>query len=78
MSTDTVAPVQARGVLFVHSAPRALCPHIEWAAGRALDRAVNFDWTEQPVLKGSQRAEFVWEGERGTGAKIASALRQGA
>jgi hypothetical protein len=70
-----VAHTFARGVLFVHSAPRALCPHIEWAAGRALDRAVNFEWIEQPVLKGTQRAEFVWEGERGSGAKIASALR---
>lgn len=65
----------ARGVLYVHSAPRALCPHIEWAAGRALGRAVNFDWDPQPVLKGSQRAEFYWEGPRGTGATLASALR---
>ncbi|NQX13579.1 DUF3145 domain-containing protein [Microbacteriaceae bacterium VKM Ac-2855] len=64
-----------RGVLFVHSAPRALCPHLEWAAGRALGRAVNFDWIEQPVLRGSQRAEFTWEGPVGTGAMIASALR---
>jgi hypothetical protein len=62
-------------VLFVHSAPRALCPHIEWAAGRALERAVNFSWAEQPVLKGAQRTEFYWEGPVGTGAKIASALR---
>jgi len=70
-----VTATNARGVLFVHSAPRALCPHIEWAAGRALDRAVNFQWEVQPVLKGSQRAEFYWEGARGTGAKLASALR---
>jgi Protein of unknown function (DUF3145) len=65
----------ARGVLYVHSAPRALCAHVEWAAGRALGDAVNFEWSEQPVLKGSQRAEYYWEGERGTGAAIASALR---
>ncbi|MDQ1555653.1 MAG: hypothetical protein QOI02_655, partial [Actinomycetota bacterium] len=70
-----MAASTARGVLYVHSAPRALCPHIEWAAGRALDRAVNFSWNEQPVLKGSQRAEFYWEGAPGTGAKLASALR---
>jgi len=68
------API-ARGVLYVHSAPRALCPHVEWAAGRALERAVNFTWETQPVLKGSQRAEFYWEGPRGSGAKLASALR---
>ena len=65
----------ARGVLFVHSAPRALCPHVEWAAGRAIDRAVNFSWADQPVLKGAQRTEFYWEGPAGTGAKIASSLR---
>ncbi len=68
------API-ARGVLYVHSAPRALCPHVEWAAGRALERAVNFTWETQPVLKGAQRAEFYWEGPRGSGAKLASSLR---
>ena len=65
----------ARGVLFVHSAPRALCPHIEWAAGRALDGGVNFRWDDQPVLKGAQRTEYYWEGPQGTGAALASALR---
>ncbi|MCU1636909.1 MAG: hypothetical protein JWQ68_2148, partial [Cryobacterium sp.] len=61
--------------LFVHSSPRALCPHVEWAVGRAIGEAVNFDWVEQHVLKGSSRTEYYWEGERGTGASIASALR---
>lgn len=65
----------ARGVLYVHSSPGALCPHIEWAAGRAIGRAVNFTWEAQPVLKGAQRAEFYWEGPQGTGAALASALR---
>lgn len=65
----------ARGVLYVHSSPRALCPHVEWAAGRALGRAVNFTWEQQPVMRGTQRTEFYWEGAQGTGAAIASALR---
>ena len=60
-----MAAATARGVIYIHSAPRALCPHVEWAAGRALDRAVNFDWVDQPVLKGSMRTEFYWEGEQG-------------
>ena len=64
-----------RGILYVHSAPSALCPHIEWAAGRAIERAVSFDWIDQPVLRGAMRTEFTWEGERGTAARIASALR---
>jgi hypothetical protein len=70
-----VTATNARGVLYIHSAPRALCPHIEWAAGRALERAVNFNWDDQPVLPGSQRAEYYWEGPRGTGAALASGLR---
>jgi hypothetical protein len=65
----------ARGVLFVHSSPRALSPHVEWAVGRALGEAVNFVWSDQPVLKGAQRAEYYWEGDAGTGAALASALR---
>ncbi|MFK3670621.1 DUF3145 domain-containing protein [Leifsonia aquatica] len=65
----------SRGVLYVHSSPGALCPHIEWAAGRALGRAVNFMWETQPVLKGAQRAEFFWDGPQGTGARLATALR---
>jgi hypothetical protein len=62
-------------VLYVHSSPRALCPHVEWAAGRALGRAVNFTWADQPVMRGTQRTEFYWEGSQGTGAAIASGLR---
>jgi hypothetical protein len=57
-----MATAQARGVVYIHSAPRALCPHLEWAVGRALGRAVNFEWSEQPVLDGARRAEFYWEG----------------
>lgn len=64
-----------RGVLFVHSSPRALCPHVEWAVGRALGSAVNFSWDDQPVLRGTQRAEFEWSGPVGSGAVLASALR---
>ena len=70
-----MAVQNARGVLYVHSSPGALCPHIEWAAGRAIGRAVNFTWDAQPVLKGAFRTEFYWEGDSSTGAAIASALR---
>jgi hypothetical protein len=69
-----MATSSARGVIYVHSAPRALCPHLEWAVGRALGRAVNFEWDEQPVLPGARRAEFYWEGPVGTGAALSSAM----
>lgn len=73
---DTVTRrARARGVVYIHSAPRALCPHVEWATGRALGVPTTFDWRPQPVLKGAQRAEYYWEGPAGTGAVLASALR---
>lgn len=64
-----------RGVLFIHSAPSALCPHVEWAAGGVLGNPVNLEWTPQPAQAGTYRAEFSWTGDAGTAAAISSALR---
>lgn len=64
-----------RGVLFVHSTPPALCPHIEWAVGTALGQEVHLQWTDQPAAPGVVRAEFSWVGATGSGARLASALR---
>lgn len=64
-----------RGVVFVHSATRALCPHIEWAVGDVLGSRAAFDWTEQPAGPNLLRCEVPWQGLQGTGARLASALR---
>ncbi|QLQ10971.1 MAG: DUF3145 domain-containing protein [Nocardioidaceae bacterium] len=64
-----------RGVLYVHSAPSALCPHIEWAVGGVLGVAVTLQWTPQPAQVGTYRAEYSWTGDAGTAAAIASGLR---
>jgi hypothetical protein len=64
-----------RGVLYVHSAPSALCPHLEWAVGGVLGAAVNLEWSPQPAQAGCYRAELSFAGEPGTAAAIASALR---
>ena len=64
-----------RGVLFVHSAPSALCPHIEWAVGGVLGTAVNPSWIPQPAQSGTYRTELAWSGDSGSAAAIASALR---
>lgn len=64
-----------RGILFVHSAPSALCPHIEWAVGGVLASAVNLDWIPQPAQNGTYRAELSWVGDAGSAAAVASALR---
>jgi hypothetical protein len=67
--------VLTRGVLLVHSAPRALCPHVEWAAGAALGGRLSLDWIPQPAAPGLCRAELSWQAEPGTGARLTSALR---
>ena len=64
-----------RGVIYVHSAPSALCPHIEWALGGVLGNAVSLEWTPQPAQAGTYRSEYSWVGESGTAASIVSALR---
>ncbi|GAB3496745.1 DUF3145 domain-containing protein [Flexivirga lutea] len=64
-----------RGVVFVHSTPAALCPHIGWALESVLGAAAPIEWIKQPVEPGTVRTELSWMGEPGTGAKLASALR---
>lgn len=63
------------GVLYIHSAPRALAPHIDWAASGVLDVPARLQWREQPVGRSLVRAELTWRGREDTGARLASAIR---
>ena len=65
-----------RGVVYVHSTPLAVCPHVEWAIARVLSAPVRLEWTAQPAEPAARRAEYTWSGRRGTASEIASALRQ--
>lgn len=64
-----------KGWILIHSAPRALAPHVEWAAGRGLGSALSFDWEAQKMMPNTVRGEAAWQGSPGDGAAIASALR---
>lgn len=66
----------ARGVLYVHSCPAAVCAHVEWAISRVLGAPVRLEWTAQPADPSTQRAECQWTGRPGTGGDLATALRQ--
>lgn len=55
-------PVTTRGVLYIHSAPRALCPHVEWAVAGVLGVRISLDWIRQPAAPGHWRAELSWQG----------------
>jgi hypothetical protein len=66
--------VSVRGVLHVHCAPPALCPHIEWAVAGVLGVPVSLPWVDQPASPGSLRAELLWQGRPGVAGAITSAL----
>ena len=66
--------MSAHGVLYVHSAPPALCPHIEWAVAGIMGAPVNLPWGGQPAAPGALRAELTWQAQPGTAGAIASAL----
>jgi len=66
--------VSVRGVLQVHSAPPALCSHVEWAVAGVLGVPVSLPWVGQAAAPGMVRAELDWQGSPGTSAAITSAL----
>jgi hypothetical protein len=66
--------VSVFGVLQVHSAPPALCSHIEWAVAGTVGTTVSMPWVSQPAAPGSLRAEVTWQGRPGTAGAITSAL----
>ncbi len=66
--------MSAHGVLYVHSAPPALCPHIEWAVAGIVGAPVSMPWVGQPAAPGALRAELTWQAHPGTAGAIASAL----
>lgn len=65
-----------RGVVHIHSAPSALCPHVEWALGGVLGVPAGLKWTPQPVEPGTYRSEVSWRGAVGTAARMASAMKR--
>jgi hypothetical protein len=63
------------GVVYVHSSPAAVCPHVEWALSGTLDSRAGLKWTAQPSAPGLLRSTCSWAGPVGTGARLAKALR---
>lgn len=74
MKSMTPQP-RTRGVLFVHSAPSALLPHVEWAAANVLGDRADLAWVKQPAEQGTYRGELSWQAAAGTAAALASSLR---
>lgn len=67
--------MNARGVVFVHSSPTAVCPHVEWAISGVLGVRVDLRWTPQEAAPGQLRTECSWSAPPGSGGALAGALR---
>ncbi len=65
---------QSRGVIFIHSCPNAVAPHLEWALAKVLGTEVPMEWAPQPVAPRQLRSQIIWSGKQGMGARIASSL----
>lgn len=63
------------GVVYIHSSPAALCPHIEWTLTSTLKAPAKLRWTAQPAADGQLRATTDWYGPVGTASRLARALR---
>lgn len=72
---SALARGRASGALWVHSAPRAVTAHVEWALSAVLPGTEALTWAPQPALPGSLRCHVGWRGPTGTAARIASQLR---
>lgn len=66
--------MMTHGVVYVHSAPPAICPHVEWALSDVLGGRVSLSWTEQGASPGQLRTSVTWSGAPGTGGRLAKAL----
>ena len=64
----------AQGMVIIHSAPRALLPHVEWALGRLMGGPTTIKWTPQPLANGTFRAEHHWSGSVAFASTLASEL----
>ncbi len=65
-----------RGVAHIHSAPSALCPHIEWAIGGAVGAPVRLEWRDQPAEPGTLCTEYAWVGPVGTATRLTSLMKR--
>lgn len=72
--SSTSNRLQVRGFLTVHSAPSALCHHIDWAIQAVLGTWIKPTWTAQYVMPGTFHTQIEFRDKQATAAKLASAL----
>jgi hypothetical protein len=64
----------ARGFLHMHSVPRGLITHVDWAISALCESQVNLNWQPQPIEAGMMRASASWVGSDGFASRLVSSL----
>ena len=80
-SSNGPEPLEPRGIgvthghIAIYSAPKAVLAHVQWSINEVLGKPHELTWQIQPLMVGTWRTQFSWNGLLGSGAKLASALR---
>ncbi len=61
--------------VYVHSAPLAVVPHVEWAIARVLGSPVRLEWSAQPVDPAPTAPSATGRASPAPAAEFAAALR---
>ena len=63
------------GRITIYSSPKAVTTHVAWSINEILGRVHELRWSPQPLIPVTWRTSLSWNGHIGSGARLASALR---
>ena len=63
------------GRITIYSSPKAVTTHVAWSINDVLGRVHELRWNPQPLVPATWRTSLSWNGLIGSGARLASALR---
>ena len=63
------------GRITIYSSPKAVTTHVSWSINDVLGRVHELRWNPQPLVPATWRTSLSWNGLIGSGARLASALR---
>ncbi len=65
----------AHGFIDIHSVPRSLSIHVQWAIQKLIEDTVSpFNWQAQPLINNHLRVAFQWEHSSSIGAQLVSQM----
>lgn len=69
-----ISPSQVKGELRLHSCPKYLVKHVEWALVDLMKNDLNLIWKDQNIAPMTMSTELTWLGPIGLGSRLVSIL----